>query len=86
VCASVRPSREKMEKLKDDPELKPILTEIATSGAAAMDRYWNDKDLMSRISQKMAELAANDPPEEQSAKKPQVRTRRGAQQCAPFRV
>lgn len=54
--------RKKMEELRADPELKPIFDDIAASGTAAMDKYWNDGDLMSRISSKMTALGvAPDP-------------------------
>ena len=45
-----------MMQLKGDPELKPVFDEIEAHGAAAMERYWNDTDLMSKIAQKLAAL------------------------------
>ena len=45
-----------MELLREDPDLKPVFDDIAASGAAGMDKYWNDGDLMSKISRKMADL------------------------------
>ncbi len=46
----------KMMELKEDPELKPIFDDIEANGAAAMEKYWNDTDLMSKISQKMSAM------------------------------
>ena len=48
--------RKTLEALKDDPELSAVFEDIKNSGAAAMERYWNDTDLMTKISQKMAAL------------------------------
>lgn len=49
-------NRKKMEELRADPDLKPVFDDIAASGSAGMEKYWNDGDLMARISRKMAEL------------------------------
>jgi hypothetical protein len=46
----------KMMQLKDDAELKPVFDDIEAHGAAAMEKYWNDTELMSRISQKLAAM------------------------------
>ncbi len=48
-----------MEELRADPDLKPVFDDIAASGAAGMDKYWNDGDLMTRISRKMAALGVS---------------------------
>ena len=45
-----------MMQLKDDAELKPVFDDIEAHGAAAMEKYWNDTELMSRISQKLAAM------------------------------
>ena len=45
-----------MMQLKGDPELKPVFDDIEAHGASAMERYWNDTDLMSKIAQKLAAL------------------------------
>lgn len=45
-----------MEALKDDPELAHVFEDIRASGPAAMERYWHDTELMSKISQKMSAL------------------------------
>ena len=57
----------KMMDLKEDPELKPIFDDIEANGAAAMEKYWNDTDLMSKISQKMSamKLGPATPPRKQ---------------------
>lgn len=46
----------KMMDLKDDPELKDVFQDIASNGPAAMEKYWNDTDLMSKIAKKMSAL------------------------------
>ncbi len=48
-----------MEELRADPDLKPVFDDIAASGAAGMEKYWNDGDLMTRISRKMAALGVS---------------------------
>mmetsp|Transcript_7688 Transcript_7688/g.22803 ORF Transcript_7688/g.22803 Transcript_7688/m.22803 type:complete len:312 (+) Transcript_7688:172-1107(+) len=53
--------RKKMEELRQDPELKPMFDDIAATGSAGMDRYWNDADLMSRISHKMQQMGISPP-------------------------
>lgn len=50
-----------MEELREDPELKPMFDDIAATGSAGMDRYWNDADLMSRISHKMQQMGIQPP-------------------------
>ena len=47
---------EKMMQLKDDPELKEVFQDIESNGPAAMEKYWNDTDLMSKIAKKMSAL------------------------------
>ncbi len=45
-----------MESLKEDPELAHVFADIRSSGPSAMERYWNDTELMTKISAKMAAL------------------------------
>ncbi|KAK9830304.1 hypothetical protein WJX72_010886 [[Myrmecia] bisecta] len=47
--------------LKDDPEMKPMVEDIAANGTAAMEKYWNDTELMSKISQKLSALGVGPP-------------------------
>ena len=54
--------RKKLEALKDDPELAAVFEDIKNCGAAAMERYWNDTDLMTKISQKMGALGVGTQP------------------------
>lgn len=42
-----------MAELREDPELKPVFDEIAGKGMDAIDKYWNDMELMSKISKRM---------------------------------
>ncbi|KAK3006840.1 hypothetical protein RJ639_016573 [Escallonia herrerae] len=44
---------ERMARIKEDPSLKPILDEIESGGPAAMMRYWNDKDVLSKLGEAM---------------------------------
>lgn len=46
----------KMMQLKEDPELKHVFDDIEANGTTAMEKYWNDTDLMSKISQKMSAM------------------------------
>eukprot|EP00898_Chlorokybus_atmophyticus_P009110 jgi/Chlat1/91/Chrsp1S03202 len=41
--------QQRMEKLKEDPVLKPILQEIETGGPAAMMKYWNDPEILGKL-------------------------------------
>lgn len=52
-------NKAKMEALKDDPELAHVFEDIKASGPAAMERYWNDTELMTKISQKMSALGVS---------------------------
>ncbi|CAD7696862.1 unnamed protein product [Ostreobium quekettii] len=59
--------QEQMAVLKEDPELKGVFDEIKKGGPEAIDKYWNDMELMSKISKKMAALnigAENDQKQE----------------------
>ncbi|KAK9828950.1 hypothetical protein WJX72_002982 [[Myrmecia] bisecta] len=47
--------------LKDDPEMKPMVEDIAANGTAAMEKYWIDTELMSKISQKLSALGVGPP-------------------------
>ena len=47
---------EKMMQLKDDPELKEVFQDIESNGPAAMEKYWDDTDLMSKIAKRMSAL------------------------------
>jgi hypothetical protein len=51
-----------MEVLREDPDLKPIFDDIASSGTAGMERHWNDVELMSKISRKMGEMGLTPAP------------------------
>ena len=42
--------------LKDDPELAGVFAEIAAGGIGAVQKHWDDTDLMAKISRKMEEL------------------------------
>lgn len=55
--------QQKLSGLRDDPELKKVFDEIAAGGPDAVRRYWNDTELMSRISRKLGgvDVAPNKP-------------------------
>ncbi|XP_042498116.1 ankyrin repeat domain-containing protein 2B-like isoform X2 [Macadamia integrifolia] len=47
---SHRDLEERMAHIKEDPSLKPILDEIESGGPAAMMRYWNDPEVLQKLS------------------------------------
>lgn len=47
---------ERLSVLKDDPELKDVFEDMKTNGASAMQKYWDDTELMLKISQKLRAL------------------------------
>eukprot|EP00951_Prasinocladus_malaysianus_P050106 scaffold676992_cov33-Prasinocladus_malaysianus.AAC.1 len=51
------PDRAKsMEMLKDDPEFAEMFAEIKEKGPEALSKYWDDVEMMSKISKKMEAL------------------------------
>ena len=48
--------QEKMALLKDDPELAPMWEDIKQNGQAAMKKYWDDPEWISKVSEKMGRL------------------------------
>eukprot|EP00798_Chlamydomonas_sp_ICE-L_P016233 gene16233-22399_t len=44
---------EKFNALKDDPELKEIFDDVTKNGPGAFKKYWDDMEMMSKISNKM---------------------------------
>ncbi|XP_031381879.1 ankyrin repeat domain-containing protein 2A [Punica granatum] len=51
---------ERMARIKEDPALKGILEEMETGGPAAMMRYWNDKDVLTKLGEAMGLAAAGE--------------------------
>jgi len=43
----------KLEELQNDPELKPIFEDIKKNGMGALEKYWDNEELMSKISKAM---------------------------------
>ncbi|KAF8101514.1 hypothetical protein N665_0204s0011 [Sinapis alba] len=58
---------ERMERMKEDPELKPILDEIDAGGPSAMMKYWNDKDVLKKLGEAMGMPIAGFPDQTASA-------------------
>eukprot|EP00879_Flechtneria_rotunda_P011121 GHRR01011618.1.p1 GENE.GHRR01011618.1~~GHRR01011618.1.p1 ORF type:complete len:304 (+),score=115.86 GHRR01011618.1:124-1035(+) len=44
------------EALKDDPELQPVFDEVKANGPEALQKYWDDTELMSKISAKLRNM------------------------------
>lgn len=49
----------KLEAMQSDPDLKHVFDDIKANGAGAMEKYWNDSELMSKISEKMGGINLN---------------------------
>ncbi|KAJ0251077.1 Ankyrin repeat domain-containing protein 2A [Hirschfeldia incana] len=58
---------ERMARMKEDPELKPILDEIDAGGPSAMMKYWNDKDVLKKLGEAMGMPIAGLPDQAASA-------------------
>mmetsp|Transcript_32341 Transcript_32341/g.73705 ORF Transcript_32341/g.73705 Transcript_32341/m.73705 type:complete len:179 (-) Transcript_32341:188-724(-) len=43
----------KLADLQNDPELKPIFEDIKKNGMGALEKYWDDQELMAKISKAM---------------------------------
>lgn len=39
----------KMDSMKDDPELKPVLDDLEQNGPAAMYKYWNNPAVLAKF-------------------------------------
>ncbi|KAF5834458.1 ankyrin repeat-containing domain protein [Dunaliella salina] len=50
---------EKYAVLKDDPELKCIFDDVMKDGPVALQKYWNDTELMTKVSAKMGGVKLN---------------------------
>ena len=46
----------KMDTLKEDPEMGPILKDIEQGGPQAMMKYWNDPGTLKKINEAKAEV------------------------------
>lgn len=44
---------EKFSFLAEDPDLVPVFEDVKANGPAAFEKYWNDEELMAKISAKM---------------------------------
>ena len=55
--------QKRMSALREDPELKPIFDEIAGEGMDAIDKYWNDMEVMAKIAKRMKEMQLHTQPE-----------------------
>merc|ERR1719183_3308443 len=52
-----RQVKERMDKLKEDPEMGPIMKEIESGGPQAMMKYWNDPKILKKINAAMGDVA-----------------------------
>jgi len=43
-----------LDNLQNDPELKPIFEDIKKNGMGALEKYWNDEKVMTKISKAMS--------------------------------
>jgi hypothetical protein len=50
--------RRALESLRDDPSIKPVFDDIAANGMTALERWWDDKDVMSKIAARVREQTA----------------------------
>lgn len=48
--------QQKMQELKNDPELADMFADIQKNGMAAMMKYWNDPKLLAKIGQKVGDV------------------------------
>ena len=46
---------------RDDPELKTVFEDIEASGGRAMEKYWNDHELMTKIAARMQSVSLKGP-------------------------
>lgn len=55
--------QERLAAMQEDPDLKNVFDDIKANGAGAMEKYWNDSELMTKISEKMGgiRLQSNKP-------------------------
>lgn len=45
--------QERLAAMQEDSDLKNVFDDIKANGAGAMEKYWNDSELMTKISEKM---------------------------------
>lgn len=50
-------TQEQFKVLQEDPELQDVMKDISANGISALQKYWDDTDLMMKISQKMGGLS-----------------------------
>ncbi len=55
--------QERLTAMQEDPDLRNVFDDIKANGAGAMEKYWNDSELMTKISEKMGgiRLQSNKP-------------------------
>ena len=72
----------KLQAMQTDPDLKHVFDDIKANGAGAMEKYWNDSELMTKISEKMGgiNLQSNSKDPKKAAPTSQVPC---ACQCSP---
>jgi len=45
-----------LEALREDPELQPVLEDIDKNGVAALEKYWKDERVMSKLSKALGRI------------------------------
>ncbi|CAH8314853.1 unnamed protein product [Eruca vesicaria subsp. sativa] len=70
---------ERMARMKEDPELKPILDEIDAGGPSAMMKYWNDKDVLKKLGEAMGMPIAG-LPDQAASGEPEVAVEEGEEE------
>jgi len=55
--------QERLTAMQEDPDLRNVFDDNKANGAGAMEKYWNDSELMTKISEKMGgiRLQSNKP-------------------------
>ncbi|CAN6984668.1 hypothetical protein BRARA_A00289 [Brassica rapa] len=70
---------ERMARMKEDPELKPILDEIDAGGPSAMMKYWNDKDVLKKLGEAMG-MPVGGLPDQAASVEPEVAEEEGEEE------
>ena len=64
--------QERLAAMQQDPDLKNVFDDIKANGAGAMEKYWNDSELMTKISEKMGGMRLQSIKPSKSSSQPKV--------------